>query len=304
MKFKKIVVLEPKPYLNKKELEKFADSVEFYDVPVKSDDEIINRLKKADAAILAYTHVTKVIEKLPDLKYIGLDSTDYSFLDIDALKKYSIALTNVIDYAVNSVAELVFAQLLRFYKKLDVVKNWQDRFSYFGTNLNNKSIGIIGFGRIGRKIAEIAKAFGMTVCYYSRHQKETWAEYCDLDQLLTKSDVIVVSCNFNEDTRFLLNKAKLEKVKKQSVIVNIARANIIDYEALAEKLNNDEISVAILDVLPDEPPTGNESILKAKNVLLTPHIGWKTDEAIRVVNQEVIENIKCFLKGIQKNRIV
>jgi glycerate dehydrogenase len=314
LKFKKIVVLEPKPLLEsrKEEFRALADSIQFYSTDPASPKEIIKRLENCDAVILGHTPLknTSILEALPHLRYIGLDSTDYSFVDIELLKRSGIALTNVPDYATDAVANFIFSKLLEYYQKNTSTP--QDTSGIKDVRLNEclkgKVMGIIGVGRIGTRIANIAQSYNMDLLYFSRTRKKEMEgqclKYASLINLLESSDIVVIACSLNKESYNLLSKERLTGVKKGSIIVNIARADIMDYDALTKGLNSNQIAAAILDVLPNEPAKGNESILSAKNTILSPHIAWKTPESMHFLYSTVISNMRYYLNGKKINRVV
>jgi glycerate dehydrogenase len=306
MKFKKITVLEPNHSLEnrKSELIKFCEEIVFFEESPIGDLEITRRLKDSDAIILTKTPLSKeVIDSIPNLKYICVGATDCSFLDIDYIRTKNVVISNTRDYCSEEISEFVLGQLIRYYRKLDdfsINSRWSDREDYLGQSLNKKIIGIIGLGNIGLEIAKKADSLGMSVIYNSKSPKCVSWKFMNLNDLLIKSDVVIISAKLTKETNNLLNMTNLSLMKPDSVIINIARGKIMDYDALFKLIKNDKIGFAILDVFPDEPFVLNDSNLN-KKVFMTPHIAWKTESSIKKLGDEVINNIRSYLNGEERN---
>lgn len=279
-------------------------------------EEVIERCKDAEAILINKIKIREQeIEALPSLKYIGLLSTGYDVVDINAAFKRGIIVTNVPSYGTESVAQMVFALLLELSNNVclhnEAVKNgeWSSRndFCFWKRpliELHGKTIGFIGFGRIGQATAKIAKSFGMKVIYFVPKKKIIEeAEWVSLDELFKESDIISLHCPLNNDTRGIINASAIEKMKDTALLINTSRGPLINEEDLASALNNDRIAGAGLDVLSIEPPANTNPLFNAKNCIITPHIAWATIEARTRLLNTAIKNLKCFIDGKPENTI-
>ena len=304
MKFKKIVLydLKSKP-LEKEfisELKKFAESVKVVSV----DGEYINGLKAsdikgADALITRlFDYYNDSLFELSNLKYIGAMHTDISHFNIKLLDKKGITLTNVPDYATESVAELTISALLNIsrqtYDAMAFVKKGDWGFEKFmGWELKGKTLGIIGLGRIGSRVAEIAQSFGMKIIYHSKNKKKVSYEFVELNELLRQSNVISLHCNLTDETKTILNESNLGLMKQNSVLLNSARMELVDLGDLYEFCKQKKIFVWF-DELQDK--NWRDKFRKLDNVYLTPDYGWMTKEAQQRVREMTLNNIKSYLK--------
>lgn len=261
----------------------------------------------------------EILEKLPKLKYIGITATGTNNIDLEAAKELGIAVTNVAGYSTHSVAQHTFSMLLylndkiRYYDdyvknghyiKSDIICHIDEKFH----ELYKKNWGIIGLGNIGRRVAEIALAFGCNVFYYSTSGKNSTSDFhrLELDELLAKCDIISIHSPLNEQTHNLITIKELKKMKKSAFIINVGRGAIVNEQDLAVALNENMIAGAGLDVLENEPINSDNPLLKLKNpskLLITPHTGWSSIEARKNLMNEVSENIKSFLNGGFRNRV-
>ena len=280
-------------------------------------EKIMELLIVAELIITNKTPLTEsTIESLPDLKYIGVLATGYNVVDIIAAKKRNIIVTNVPAYSTMSVAQLVFALLLELchhvQRQSDSVMDgkWAQSpdFSYSDfplIELSGKTMGIIGFGTIGKKVADFATVFGMNIIASSRNQADQssrknfrWAE---INQILEQSDVVSIHCPLSTETKGLINAESLNRMKKSAFLINTSRGPVVVEQDLADALNNGVIAGAGLDVLSLEPPTIDNPLFKAKNCLITPHIAWATKEArVRLMNIAV-NNVAAFINGMPVN---
>ncbi|HLS52527.1 MAG TPA: D-2-hydroxyacid dehydrogenase, partial [Tissierellaceae bacterium] len=244
--------------------------------------------------------------------------TGYNIVDVEATKKKGIVVTNVPDYGTNTVAQMTFALLLELTNHVghhnQKVKEgkWTQSLDWCFwekslVELSDKTIGILGYGRIGRKVAEIARAFGMkviaTVNNPTKRASEDNVEFVNADTLFTQSDVISLHCPLTPETKGIINKDSIEKMKSNAIIINTARGPLIIEDDLADALGKGKIAGAAVDVASVEPIDAGNPLLKAKNCIVTPHIAWATREArIRLLNS-AIENLEMFLKGSPINRV-
>ena len=278
------------------------------------DSEIVEKAKDADIVINNKCNMTReVLNELPKLKYIGLQSTGYNAVDIVAAREKGIVVSNVPSYSTNEVAQHTFALLLEITNHIglysDAVHNgdWSNapNFCFYLEpldELNNKIIGIIGFGSIGKRVAEIAKAFGMRVLVNTPHPTDdSSAKFCSLDELLENSDIITCHCPLNDKTTKLINEKTISKMKKTPVFINTSRGAVVDDKALADALNDGRIKAAGLDVLTVEPPKEDNPLLHTKNCYITPHIAWGATQTRARLMKTIEENLKAFISGKPQN---
>ena len=276
-------------------------------------DKVYERAKDAAIVLTNKTPISpEVINKLPSLKYIGVLATGYNVVDVEAAKHKGILVTNVPGYGPSSVAQLTFALLLELCQHVqrhsDAVMEgkWARSadwcfWDYPLVELAGKTIGIIGFGTIGQKVADIATAFGMKIVGESRTQSDQSNrknfKWVSLEELFQVSDVISIHCPLTPETKGLINKATLQKMKPSTFLLNTSRGPIIVDQDLADALNNNVIAGAGIDVLSTEPPPIDNPLFKAKNCLITPHLAWATKEARTRLMNSVVENVSAFLSG-------
>ncbi|MBE6742022.1 MAG: D-2-hydroxyacid dehydrogenase [Ruminococcaceae bacterium] len=297
--------------LSWEQFEKYGDFVVYERT---KPEEIIERAKDADCLIINKSYISaEIIEKLPKLKYVGLQSTGYNAVDCKAAKEKGIIVSNIPSYSTNEVAQLVFALILEITNQValhsDAVHSgeWSScpDFCFWKSpleELNNKTIGIIGFGSIGKRVAEISKAFGMKVLVNTPHPTDdSSVTFCSFDELLKNSDIITCHCPLNEETENLINKDSIEKMKNTAIFINTSRGPVVDDKALADALNEGSIKAAGLDVLRVEPPTDGNPLLTAKNCYITPHIAWAAVETRARLLEILEENLKSFLDGKPQN---
>ena len=275
--------------------------------------------RAADAAIVLTNKTVlnrEQIFALPKLKYIGVLATGYNIVDVAAARDRNIPVTNVPTYGTKSVAQHTLALLLeltqhaghhaqtvrdgRWTKSLDYCY-----WDYPLIELDALTMGIVGFGRIGKAVAELARAFGMNVLATSSTLKQspTGIQAVELEPLLRRSDVVSLHCPLTAQTRNLVNKATLALLKPTAFLLNTSRGPLIDEQALAEALNSGQIAGAAVDVLSVEPPPADNPLLSAKNCIVTPHIAWATRAARARLMQIAVANIRAFLNGRPENAV-
>ena len=254
----------------------------------------------------------KLMQSLPNLKYIGMLATGYNMIDIEAAKELGITVTNVRGYGPQSVAQLVMAFVLSLSFRVvdhnnqvhngDWVKCKDYSFSSYPLiELENKTMGIFGFGDIGREVAKMSMGMGMKVLVYSRSKKEGFENASSLEELFERSDFLSLNAPLSKETENIVNKNLLSKMKKTAFLINTSRGGVIVEKDLADALNNGVIAGAGLDVLSKEPPTADNPLLTAKNCYITPHFAGNTFEARTRLMHKVYENIKAFLDGNPTN---
>jgi len=285
---------------------KSLGEVEVYD---RTPDNMITE-RAADAEIILTNKnlmMANVIEKLPRLKYIGVLATGYNVVDTEAAKRRGIIVTNVPAYSTASVAQHTFALILEFYnypgKFSDEVREgrWSRNldFCYWDKQLielAGKTIGIVGFGRIGKAVARVAEALEMNVIVSEVTDVEGYENY-PLDELLKRSDIVTLHCPLTPGTKGIINRERLRLMKPSALLVNCARGQLIVEHDLAEALNEGRIAGAALDVLSEEPPCPDNPLLKAKNCIITPHVAWATLEARQRLMKIAVNNVRSFMEG-------
>ena len=298
-------------------LENFGEA-DVYDS--STPDEVIERSLGKDAIIINKIVIGKdELEKLPDLKYIGVSATGYNVVDIEECLKRGIAVTNIPAYSTDSVAELVFALLLEYSRRTAHHGNrvrhgaWEHNqiftfWEYPQMELSGKTFGIIGMGSIGRKVAKIADAFDMNVIYSSRTEKEDLKkrgfEYVTREELFRKADIISLHTPMTADTNRMINRETLSIMKKDAILINTSRGGLIDEDALYEALSEKRIAAALVDVLTEEPPRNGNRLLTLDNFFATPHIAWATKEARTRLMEILKDNLEAFQNGSPINQIV
>lgn len=309
----KIVVLDGYPAnpgdLSWDELKKLGD-VTIYETTEKSD--IVSHI--ADAAYIFTNKVPikrETLDACPNLKFIGVLATGYNIIDTEAAKERGIAVANIPSYGTQAVAQYVFALLLEVchhvgYHSEQVFKrrgadNTQWCFwDYPLTELAGKTMGIIGFGQIGRATAKLAQAFGMDVLAYSRSRTaegEQIAPYVELDELYQKADVISLHVPLQPETRDMINRAAITKMKDGVIIINTARGPIVNEADMTEALNSGKVFYYATDVTSKEPVPDGHPLLQAKNCIITPHIAWAPKEARERLLAIAADNLRNFLAG-------
>ena len=279
-------------------------------------ERVVERAKDAEILLVNKVKLTReVLEKLPRLQYVGVLATGYDNVDCAAAREKGVVVTNVPGYSTDSVAQLVFALLLELCHQTghhsDTVKagRWanQPYYCYWDSpliELAGKTMGIFGLGKIGRRTAQIAQAFGMKVLACSRTVKDvpgvTWVGF---DELLRESDVLSLSSPLTDQTRGLINKDALSKMKKTAFLINTSRGGLLVEQDVREALDAGVIAGAAVDVLSTEPPKADNPLIGAKNIVITPHIAWATTEARTRLLEIVRANIAAWQAGNTQNRV-
>lgn len=277
-------------------------------------EELIEAVKDADMILCNKTLINKeVIDNAKNLKYIGLFATGYNNIDTEYARLKGVTVCNAGSYSTDAVAQQTFAFILNNFSAINrydsLVKGggWitAPTFSmlrYPTDELSGKTIGIIGFGSIGQKVAKLALAFDMKVLCFTRTKRSfEGVTFVDLDTLLSKSDIVTAHCPLNEQSKDMFNEATFSKMKKGAYFVNTARGGIVDEKALAFYLNSGHLSGAAVDVLRSEPMDENCPLLMAKNITITPHTAWAPLATRKRLLGIVTDNIDAFLEGNPKN---
>ncbi len=279
-------------------------------------EKLLEKVRDVDALVSLLTDRIdcRLLSSAPRLRIVAQYAVGYDNIDIECATRLGIYVTNTPDVLTEAVAEHTFALILAVARRIVEADNfvrwgewyrtrtgWHPKMM-LGVELKGKTLGIIGLGRIGVRVAEIAKVFGMRVIYWSRRRKpeieqKLGIEYRDLDQLLSESDIVTVHVALTPETRRLLNEERLRKMKRGSILVNTARGAVIDMDALIKLLREGHIAGAALDVFEEEPIDPNHPITAFKNVVLTPHIGSATYEARHAMAERVALNLIEFYNG-------
>lgn len=283
-----------------------------------SPSETVQRAAEADIVLTNKVVIDREkIAQLPRLKYIGVLATGYNVVDIEAAHERGIIVTNVPAYSTESVAQMVFAHLLTVTNRTEhyAIQNRSGRwaaspdFCYWDfplMELAGKTIGIVGLGNIGRRVAEIALAFGMKVkamTSKSQEQLPAGIEKADLQTLLSSADVLSLHCPLTANTRHLINADTLRLMKPTAILINTGRGPLIDDQAVANALQEGLLGAFCADVLTTEPPSSNNLLLSQPNVFITPHIAWASTEARTRLLQIAIANVRAFASGKPQNTV-
>ena len=312
----KIVVLdgavENPGDLSWEELGKLGELTVYERTSMTDEAEIARRIGGASVVITNKTPITRgVLERCPSVSYISVLATGYNVIDCTAAREKGIPVSNVPAYGTDVVGQFAIALLLEICHHIgahsEAVRQgrWEHStdwcfWDYPLMELAGKTMGIIGFGRIGQKTGTIAKALGMEVLAYSPHESESGraiAQYTDLDTLLAKSDVISLHCPLFPETREIINRETIAKMKDGVIILNNSRGPLIAEQDLADALNSGKVYAAGLDVVGEEPIRGDNPLLRAKNCIITPHISWASRESRQRILDCTVKNVKAFQAG-------
>ena len=296
-------------------LEKFGE-VTVYDrtaYSLSAMDLIVERAKEAEVVFTNKTPLSReVLNQLPNLKFIGVLATGYNVVDLVAAKEKKIIVTNIPSYGTDAVSQMAIALLLEMCHNVgahsESVKRgeWSSNIDWCYWNyplieLSGKTMGIIGYGKIGQGTGKIAQALGMKILavdsYENKELESNTMKYVDMDTLLANADVITLHCPLFENTMGIINKNTIAKMKDGVMIINNSRGPLIVEEDLAEALNSGKIAGAAVDVVCSEPIREDNPLLKAKNCIITPHISWAPIESRRRLMDIAVNNLEKFLAG-------
>jgi len=260
---------------------------------------------------------SETIEKLPELKYIGVLATGTNVVDLNFAKERGICVTNIPGYSTDSVVQHILALMLHFSSRVSVHNDavqkgdWVNSIDFSFTlgslnELSGKTLGIIGLGTIGRKLARVADAMGMKIV--AAHQSSMdrlelpyEVEWLPVDEVFALADFISLNCPLTSETEKVVNAEHLKKMKSSAIVINTGRGPLVNEQALADALNNETIAGAGLDVLSTEPPAGDNPLLSAKNCVITPHIAWASREARARLIAIAADNLSSFLSEVPQN---
>lgn len=277
-----------------------------------TSDELFDRVEEAEIILSNKVVISdKLLEQLPQLKYVGVTATGVNVINLESASKKGIVVTNVPGYGTHSVAQHVFALLLEFannvgQSSIEVHKGkWSEvgQWCYWDkplTELAGKCLGVIGMGAIGSQVAAIGTAFGMKVIYLNPRPKQVDYQYVSVNEIFSQADYLSLNCPLNSATERIVSAKNLSLMKPESVVINTSRGPLINEQDLLEALQNGTIAGAGLDVLSTEPPQDN-ILIGAPNCIITPHQAWATRAARQRLLNIVADNIRCFLNGESKN---
>ena len=284
-----------------------------------ADDQIVARARDAEIVLTTKTRLSaQILRQLKKTHYIGVLFTGYDVVDVKTARELSIAVTNIPTYGTASVAEFTFALLLELchhialHSEATRAGKWSRSvdFTFWKAplvELAGKTIGIIGFGRIGRRVAEIALALELQVIAADavRSSVPDWPNFrwCEVDELLTQADVVSLHCPLLPHTQGIINAKSLALMKPGAFLINVSRGPLVIEQDLADALNNGRLAGAAVDVLSSEPPSPDNPLLRAKNCIVTPHIAWATKEARTRLLNTAIANLRAFLEGHPVNLV-
>lgn len=310
--------------LNIDNMRALLPELEIFDIT--EDHEVAERIHGADFVLTNKVRLTKErLEGNSGLRFIGLTATGTDNVDLAAAQQYGVAVCNIRAYCTQSVAEHVFACLLNLTHSIGqynaVVKagEWQHSndfcmLTHPVRELSAMTLGIVGYGNLGKGVEKIGKSIGMQVLVSARPGSDTvdtprsrlTGGRIPFDELLERADAISLHCPLNDTTRGLFGAPEFEKMKSSAILINTARGGLVDSAALADALRNGTIAAAAVDVLPQEPPVSGDPLLDydGANLIVTPHIAWATREARQAAIDELVANIAAFIEGRKRNRIV
>ncbi len=278
--------------------------------------EIVSRIGDAEAVIINKCPITAAtMDACPELRYVGVLATGYNVVDVAAAKERHIAVTNIPTYGTTAVAQMVFAHLLAICQHVEAHSQavhegeWNSNpdwcfWNYPLVELAGKTMGIVGFGRIGQTVAGIARALGMNVLAYDHHETETGralAQYVSLEELLSRSDVVSMHCPLFPETERMINRETIARMKDGVYFINTSRGQLVDEQALADALNSGKVAHAGLDVVYTEPIRTDNPLLKARNCFITPHIAWAPKESRKRLMDIAVDNLAKFAAGTPVN---
>lgn len=282
----------------------------------ETEAQTIERIADHEIVLVNKVPITEaVLAACPNIKLICVQATGYNIVDCEACARRGIPVTNVPSYGTAAVAQFTMALILEMCHRIGLHNHsvhqgdWTkvSNFCYWLTpqmELAGKTLGIIGFGRIGRAVGELAKAFGMKVIAYNRSESEEGrkiGKYVDLDTLFAESDIVSLHCPLFPETEKIINAENIAKMKTGAMLVNTARGGLVDEEALAAALESGKLRYAAVDVVSQEPMHTDNPLLKTRKCIITPHIAWAPIESRQRLLDTVVENIRAFLNGMPQN---
>lgn len=288
-------------------------SVNWIEYPQTQAHDVVDRCQNADVLVLSKTPITAAtLKACPRVKHIAIAATGYNIVDIDACDRLGVGVSNVTAYAGTSISEHVLGMIFSLRRELiqyrqQVINNhWQNSpaFCLFDKpvfDLRGATLGIIGFGELGKATAELAHAIGMQVVFHARREMACdFARQIGLQELLETADVISLHCSLNPSTQNLIDTPEFQSMKASAILINTARGGIVNEAALVEAIEQGEIAATGVDVLAQEPPQNDSpllSIAERSNVIITPHMAWTSQQAMQLLADKLADNIDAHLSG-------
>lgn len=295
------------------EIKQLGNTVEYDNI---SREELLSEVKDTDMIICNKTIIDReVMDNAPNLKYIGLFATGFNNIDIIAAKEKGIVVSNAGSYSTNAVAQQVIGYILMHYTKIaeynQFVKdgNWIGHYVFCplvfsGDEVYGKTLGIVGYGSIGKAVKKAAEGLGMNVVVNTRTAREDGdIRFVDRETLFKESDIVTMHCPLNDESRDMINAESLKLFKDGAFFINTSRGGVVDESALADALNSGKLSGAAVDVLKQEPMAENCPLRNAKNIIITPHTAWAPVATRKRLVGIVADNIKAFVEGNPKNNV-
>jgi D-3-phosphoglycerate dehydrogenase len=310
----KIVFAEPIGLTNDEktafahEMEKQGNTVEFYNDIPQSEDDLAQRVANANVLVISNLPVSEsIISKASSLKFISVAFTGVDHIAQEACKQRGITISNAAGYSTQAVAELTIGMAIDLFRMItpadSVTRSLGGRNGFLGRELAGKTFGILGAGAIGQRVAQLANAFGCKVVAWSRTPKNIAnVKFLEFDEVVRTADILSLHLPLTPQTENLIGIRELEMMKSNAILINTARAKVLNAKALVDALSQKEIAGAAIDIYEYEPPLkADHPLLKAPNTLLMPHIGFATHEAIALRSQIVMDNVRCWLEGNPQN---
>ncbi len=291
---------------------------EFVVYPRTAPGEVVQRAKDADAILINKVNITEeVLAQLPRLKYIGVLATGYNVVDVEAAHRHGVVVTNIPAYSTESVVQMTFAHILNITNRVahyaDDARNgrWSacPDFCYWDTpliELAGKTLGIVGLGNIGLRVASVARHFGMDVFAVTSKDASSLPEGIQkttLDGLLGISDIVTLHCPLTKDNYHLFDADKVSRMRKGAILINTARGALVDEQAVAEALADGRLAGYGADVMENEPPREGSPLFSQPNAYLTPHIAWATKDALDRLMRICVDNVRAFAEGHPQNMV-
>ena len=282
----------------------------FRSYPKSTDPQVqIDRAKDADVIMIANMPLTgEVIAACPNLKLIDVAFTGVDHVDLEAARAKGVKVSNAAGYSNQAVAELTLCMMLSLLRNVPQVearcRTGGTKDGLVGSELQGKTVGIVGTGAIGQRTAALCRAFGCKVLGYRRHLKGDepgFIEYVPLEELLSRSDIVSLHCPLNDSSRNLINRDTIARMKDGVIILNNSRGPLVVEQDLADALNSGKVYAAGLDVVSTEPIRGDNPLLKAKNCIITPHISWAPKESRQRIMDATVRNVRAWMDGAPIN---
>lgn len=310
-----IIILDYKTiYDHEKEFDEFRELGDVTLYPLTKPEQVRERIKNADMVFCNKALMTaEAMSTSTNLKYVGLFATGYNNIDMDYAHEHNITVCNAGSYSTNAVVQHTFALILEHYGRISKYNDFVNGggwirsatfspFVYETDEIADKTLGIIGYGNIGKAVAKVANVFGMKVLVCTRTPKQdNTVEFVSLDELVSLSDIVTVHCPLNPQSELMFNDDLFAKFKKGAMFVNTARGGIVDESALKKALENGILSCAAVDTVSVEPMSKDSVLLGTKNLIITPHVAWAAQGTRKRLTDIVLNNARNFLRGNPTN---